>query len=214
MKIVYWGDSITNAGKNLKGGSTASLGQGYVFLTAARLSTQRPGSYTFLNRGMPGNRIVDLYARIKSDVWNQEPELLSILVGFNDAWFELIGQPTGVETGRFAEIYRTLLSETRERLPETQLLLMEPFTLCGPATEPYWERLNREVRQRAEIVRSLAMEFRAGFVELQNQFDDACRQMPVTYWLADGVHPTPAGHQLIAEAWMRVFETEQKEHVR
>jgi phospholipase/lecithinase/hemolysin len=37
-------------------------------------------------------------------------------------------------------------------------------------------------------------------------FDEACSLAPAEYWIGDGVHPTVAGHKLIADAWMRTFE--------
>ena len=36
------------------------------------------------------------------------------------------------------------------------------------------------------------------FIPLQADFDAACEKAPESHWLADGVHPTAAGHELIA----------------
>jgi lysophospholipase L1-like esterase len=41
----------------------------------------------------------------------------------------------------------------------------------------------------------------ATFVPLQAAFDAAAARGGPAHWLADGVHPTPAGHALIAERW-------------
>lgn len=84
-------------------------------------------------------------------------------------------------------------------------ILLEPFVLPGTATEGAWEIFRSEVALRAKAVRQLAAEQGAVFVPLQNSFDCACEVQPASYWLGDGVHPTPAGHQLIADAWLKAF---------
>ena len=80
MKVLYMGDSITDAGRNRAAGSQVAIGQGYPLLTSAYLGMKYPGKFEFINNGISGNRIVDLYARIKADVWNHEPDVLSILI--------------------------------------------------------------------------------------------------------------------------------------
>ena len=75
-----------------------------------------PTKHEIFNRGISGNRVVDLYARIKSDVWNLKPDVLSILVGVNDVWHEL-DIANGVDIERYERIYGMMLEETLERLP-------------------------------------------------------------------------------------------------
>lgn len=205
MKIVCLGDSITDAGKNSSAGSMTSIGQGYALITAAKLSASDPQKYAFCNSGISGSRIVDLYARIKVDAWNHAPDVISILVGVNDVWHELGDPPNGVDTRRFENVYRMLLRDTLERFPNVKFLLLEPFVLRGVATEEKWDVFPQEVYARAAVVRKLAAEFGATFVPLQKPLEDACEKAPASYWLADGVHPTPAGHQLIADAWFEAF---------
>ena len=60
------------------------------------------------------------------------------------------------------------------------------------------------MEKRQKIVKSLAVQHDAIFVPLQNEFDCACQKAVDTYWLYDGVHPTAAGHMLIAKKWMQV----------
>ena len=84
MKILFLGDSITDVGRNTTNGSLVSIGQGYPLLVDACLSVKYPGEYAFENLGVSGNRIVDVYARIKIDCWNHGPDLVSVLIGVND----------------------------------------------------------------------------------------------------------------------------------
>ena len=86
MKIVFYGDSITDMGRNreIESSSPFAFGAGYPFLINSRLSEENPQKHILINKGISGNRVVDLYARIKADVWNLEPDVLSILIGIND----------------------------------------------------------------------------------------------------------------------------------
>ncbi|MDY3226044.1 MAG: SGNH/GDSL hydrolase family protein [Candidatus Faecousia sp.] len=204
--ILFQGDSITDAGRDRE--NCQDLGKGYPNLVAGRLGLDTPGQYRFLNRGVSGDRIVDIYARMKRDILNLKPDFMSILVGVNDAWHEL-DFGNGVSTEKFQRIYRMLLTEIREALPETRILLLEPYVMPGCATEKYLERFTAEVADRAEAVRLLAKEFDLPFIPLQKPLEELTRQAPAEYWLVDGVHPNVPFHQYIADRWLEVFrETE------
>ena len=130
-KILFQGDSITDAGRARDAALPANtgLGLGYPHLIAGRLLSQCPKrGYQFFNRGIGGNRVVDLYARWKVDALNMRPDLISILIGVNDTWHEF-GSRNGVEVDRYATVYRMLLEWTRKELPQTKLVICEPFVL-------------------------------------------------------------------------------------
>ena len=206
MKILFLGDSITDVGRNTHNGSLVSIGQGYPLLVDGFLSVKYPGEYEFENLGISGNRIVDVYARIKADCWNHAPDLISILIGVNDVWHEFGGK-NGVEADRFYNVYKMLVTDTKKALPESRkMILMEPFVLNASATEGAWDLFRGETEKRTEAVRRIAEETGQIFLPLQAMFDEAAKKMPASYWLGDGVHPTPAGHQLIADAWVKTFE--------
>ena len=79
MKILFYGDSITDAGRDRETTyEPASYGYGYVKYIVESLNAENAAGYDLINRGISGNRIVDLYARIKVDCWNHNPDLLSI----------------------------------------------------------------------------------------------------------------------------------------
>lgn len=204
-KILFLGDSITDTGRNTNSGSTISIGQGYAMLIDAELSVKYPGAYVFENLGISGNRIVDVYARIKADCWNREPDIISNLIGVNDVWHEYGGR-NGVEANRFYNVYKMFVNDTLERLPNVKMILMEPFVLRASATDGLWDLFRHETELRADAVRRIADEYKQPFLPLQKLLDDAVEIQPANYWLADGVHPTPAGHKLIADAWIKLFE--------
>lgn len=205
MKILFQGDSITDVGRNTDRGSTISMGQGYPLLVDARLSVKYPQQFQFLNFGISGNRVVDIYSRIKADFWNHQPDVFSLLIGVNDVWHE-VGHHNGVDARRFENVYRMLIDDTLRELPNLKIIAMEPFVLPGTATTGLEDYFRTEVSARAEAVRRVAGEYQLIFLPLQKLLDDACALAPASYWLSDGVHPTPAGHQLIADAWIDTFE--------
>lgn len=202
--ILFQGDSITDAGRVRE--NPDDLGQGYSNFIAGRLGLQQPGTYKFLNRGLSGNRIVDLYARMKVDIINLKPDYISILIGVNDAWHEKDWK-NGVSTPKFKRIYSMLLEEVQEALPNTKIMLMEPFVLNGSATEDAIEWFREEVGQRALATKELAEEFYLPFVPLQEDLDQLAQIAPTAYWLIDGVHPTPFFHQYLADKWLETFQT-------
>lgn len=200
--ILFQGDSITDAHRHkeiLEANNPAALGSGYVNGIASRLlKEQSEQNLEFINRGISGNRIVDLYARWKMDAVNLKPDVLSVLIGVNDTWHEFSSQ-NGVELDRFETIYDLLLSYTREKLPKVHLVLCEPFCLhCGVVTEAWLE----DIAKRQDIVQRLAKVHGATLVPFQAAFDKAQQHAPAAYWAKDGVHPSPAGHQVMAECWL------------
>jgi lysophospholipase L1-like esterase len=199
--ILFQGDSITDCGRARDaGGPNIGLGTGYAFLAASHLLCTHAGEgLQFYNRGISGNRIVDLYARWKVDGLNLNPDVISILIGVNDTWHEF-GSKNGVEIPRFEQFYRMLLEWTVQARPGIKLVLCEPFVFAHGAVGPDWVP---EINQRRDITRAMAKEFNAILIPFQEIFNAALQRAPGEYWLGDGVHPTSAGHQLMADAWLK-----------
>ena len=199
MRYLFQGDSITDAGRTSYE-DPHSLGGGYPYLLQADL--QAVWDCDVMNCGISGSRVVDLLARWKKDCLNLEPDVLTIFIGVNDVWHEL-GDRNGVNPRVFEDVYRILLREAFETLPNIRIILMGTFVTHGTATDPAWEVFNGEVKIRRDITRKLAEEFGLGYVDLQEVFDKAQKNLPASHWTADGVHPTAAGHKLIAQAWKK-----------
>ena len=208
--ILFQGDSITDCGRNRE--EITSIGVGYAHMVKGHLGCEYPGKYEFVNKGISGNRIVDVYARIKADIINLKPDYMSLLIGVNDVWHELGGQHNGIKADKFEMIYDMLIAEVLEALPNVKIVIFEPFVLEGSSTrateeEPNrWDYFRTEVSLRATAAKRIAEKYNIPFVELQSLFDNACEQAPTSYWLSDGVHPTPMGHWLIKNAWMNAFK--------
>ena len=208
--VLFQGDSITDCNRNRE--IERYMGQGYALMVAGALGTAYPGEYAFTNRGISGNRIVDIYARIKQDLINLKPDYLSVLIGVNDVWHEYTRQ-NGVSAEKFELIYGLMIEEIKQALPNIKIMILEPFVLHGNKTSTTeecpgrWEYFSREVPLRAQAAKRVSEKFGLVFVPLQEIFDEAERIEPTEgYWLADGVHPTAAGHELIKRQWLKGFE--------
>ena len=197
--ILLQGDSITDAGR-IRGDENL-LGFGYAMFTKAKLDFEQPGAYQIFNRGIGGNRIADLYARMKSDIIDLKPDYLSILIGVNDVWHE-----NGVTVSEYYNIYDQLIAEILEALPNIKIMIMEPFVLKGLATEERWELFSADVSKVATDAKKIAEKYKLHFVPLQDKFNKAAERVSCKHWLKDGVHPTPAGDELLAREWLQEFE--------
>jgi len=202
--ILFQGDSITDAGRNREAKDPniqSALGGGYAFLTAADLLNTFPSkNLKIYNKGISGNKVYQLADRWQSDCLDFKPAVLSILIGVNDYWHKHNGNYDGT-----AEIYerdlRTLLKRTNEALPDTKIVICEPFAVLGcKAVDGTWFP---EFDLYRVAARKLAGEFNTIFIPYHDIFVKASKVAPPTYWTADGVHPTVAGAKLMSEAWMK-----------
>jgi len=201
--ILFQGDSITDCGRDRE--NPNSCGNGYANMLKAQIQHDNPDCrLNVYNRGISGNRVVDLYARWKEDCYNLAPNIISILIGVNDVWSEY-KRGGGVEADKFRFIYNLLLTETKNRLNDVTFILMEPFYLPAGDIPGMIERWEHDMPIRQGIVKDLAKEHGAIFVPLQAAFDNSISQASPEHWLHDGVHPTEAGHWLIAKTWLNAL---------
>ena len=198
-RVVFIGDSITDGNwgciYNFKPTSAQRshtdlnhiYGHSYMMLVASDIQSRRPkAGNEFFNRGFSGHKLSDLAARWQEDVLDLNPDILSVLVGINDA--------KNFEPQAWKELYRSLLTRTREQNPDVVLALGTPFTTK--------EELKPAAGQMATIVRDLCKEFDAVCIPYDELFEGLVRRQPRTgYWIWDGIHPTPAGHRRMADLW-------------
>jgi len=202
--ILFQGDSITDAGRKRDvpdPNNQGALGGGYALLAAADLLNTFPTkNLTIYNKGISGNKVYQLAERWQTDCLDLNPAVLSILIGVNDYWHKHNGNYDGtVEI--YEKDFKALLKRTREALPETKLVICEPFAVLGcKAVDGTWFP---EFDKYRDVALKLSGEFDTIFIPYQSIFAKASKVAPPTYWTADGVHPTIAGAQLMAEAWMK-----------
>jgi acyl-CoA thioesterase I len=197
-KLLFIGDSITDVGRRE---DPEGLGSGYVRVIRDYLLAADPASAPIvLNRGIGGNKVTDLAARWQEDVLDPAPDILSIKIGINDVWHGLRGGINGVEIERFIPVYDDLLRQVRAALPACRIVLCEPSVIWAPAPEEG----NDMLLPYGAAVRELAVKYSAEcVVPLHEAFENARRVRPDVAWAPDGVHPSSAGHMLIARTWLR-----------
>ena len=200
--VLFQGDSITDGNRGRNQDPNHILGHGYQFIIAAGVAAREPERRAqFLNRGVSGNVIGDLAKRWQDDVIALKPDLLSVLVGINDFTHHADGRDTSTAAD-YERAYDALLTATREALPGIRFVLGEPFILPSGKREADYGTLLAGLRPYQDAVARLATKHRAPLVRYQRLFDTACTRAPAAYWVWDGVHPTYAGHGLMATEWL------------
>lgn len=205
--ILFTGDSITDGNRYKdekdRGDLNHQMGHSYAYIINGILGSLYPEKeFCFLNRGISGNRIIDLYGRMYEDMVELKPDVVSILVGVNDGpQAEHAYAATGAE--KYGRLYRMMLGELKKALPAVQIVICEPFLgQRGPVYAGDADKWHRCIQGYREEARAAADEYGAVFVPLQETFDRACEKEDTRYWIWDGVHPTENGHGLIARQWL------------
>lgn len=218
-RILYIGDSITDGGWGNSGGSAKPsdkrnhwdqnhlLGHSYVMLCAARYTADHPTEdATFLNRGISGDSLMGLKMRWQQDVLDLHPDVLSVLIGTNDVneWLRGgHGQP--FDFARWEAAYRTLIDAARGANPAVKVVLCSPFVAAsGKVGQAADFALRQEtIAQLGRIVARICVDYNATFVDFHALYARLQKQAPrADYWIWDGIHPTPAGHQQMADLWL------------
>lgn len=196
-KIVFIGDSITDSGRR---DVAAPYGNGYVSMVRNFLLARYPGlNLTIVNRGVAGNTVVDMSARWEADVVAERPHYLSVMVGINDVYRQFQGDPkTAVYPQQFELTYRTLLQRARQT-SNPRIILMTPYMIETNRNLP----IRKQMDVYGGIVASLAAEFGALLVRVQDAFDNALRFTTPAYWSDDQFHVAGPGSALIAQAFLR-----------
>jgi lysophospholipase L1-like esterase len=205
--ILFQGDSITDSGRNKEDtgfNTSRALGSGYPMLAGAELLEKFSGSnLKIYNKGISGNKVFQLAERWDKDCLDIKPDILSILIGVNDIWHKLNGQYNGtVEV--YKRDYIALIERTKRALPQVKLIICEPFAIKGvKAVDDKWYP---EFYGYQKAASEIAEQFGAIFIPFQNIYDEAQKQAEASYWTGDGVHPTLAGAQLMAHAWLQTIK--------
>lgn len=197
MKILFQGDSITDASRNRE--EYHHLGYGYPKFAAAKLKAKMPSTeFEFINRGISGNKVLDLKNRWVEDCTDLAPNLMSILIGVNDVWHHA-GDKSWIPNDVFEADYRYILEEAK-KIDGIKLIMIEPFLLPAEDKEFFREDLDPKI----QIIRKLAKEYADAFIPLDGILaarsvvteDKASMSM-----CGDGVHPSEATADFIGGLW-------------
>ena len=194
--VLFIGDSITDTGRDRDDDS--DLGSGYANFVAAWFTARYPHRRVrFLNRGISGNRVQDLQDRWQRDCIDLKPDWVSILIGINNT-MRRYDSNMMTSDDEFRASYHELLRQVKQQL-HAPIILLEPFLLTVQDDMRAWRA---DLNPKIDSIRQLAVEFGAFYVPLDGLFAAVAARRGMAFWLPDGVHPTQAGHALIAQAWL------------
>ena len=197
MKIVFFGDSITDCDRDRSDDS--SLGNGYVKVLADKLRPIYPDmDIELVNKGVSGNEVCDLLARVQRDVIDLKPDAVVIMIGINNTIHQF---KYGKELN-FKQFERDL-SELISVLKEAGIVVifLEPFLLPAPDKSRMRPVFNKEL----EIIHRVCAEACDEFVAYDEMFNGLCESHLYTEYSEDGVHPTFKGSNLIANTSIKAI---------
>ena len=191
MKILFFGDSITESGRNLL--EPNDLGVGYVKIAAGKLRLLYPDrKIEVVNRGVGGNRTADLLLRVREDVIGEHPDYIVLQVGVNDVWCRFsLGEAVTPE--QFESNYRELVKELK--VTGAKLILIEPYVLPIGDKQRFRPFLNKF----NSIIRAIAEEQKLTLIPVDEIFTGVTQDIDPRQFSTDGVHPTHRGCRYIAD---------------
>lgn len=196
--VLFQGDSITDHGRDHA--DPACLGTGYAMMAASWFTATHPHlDVQFANRGVSGDQTSHLLERWQADCIDLQPTWVSILIGINDAWRPVHDPKHSRSVSEFEADYTAVLELTRASLPKTRIIICEPFLLETVGLE---EQFRCELAPRIQIARTLARQYADIYIPFDGIFQAASMHMPPEAWASDAVHPSKAGHALMAKTWL------------
>lgn len=197
--VLFQGDSITDCGRDRN--NINSMGNGYPLFVSSIFKAKYPEhNVTFINKGISGDRSINLVNRWTEDCININPSIVTILIGINDCWRRYdANDPTSVHD--FKNNYGIILERIRKEL-KSMIVIIEPFVLPYPSDRIRWRE---DLDLKIQATRELAREFEAIYIPMDGIFAAASVKKPPEFWAGDGVHPTYEGHALIANNILNIF---------
>ena len=198
MKILFQGDSVTDAGRDRS--NSSDMGFGYPKYASAMIEDAFPDiDFAFVNLGISGNRTEDLVARMQSDFIEIQPDIVSILIGINDVWHHYAFSGIYTSNEAFEQNYTTLLEEIKQKT-NAKIMIIQPFLMDVPDKQ----QLKAELVEKQAIVKALADKYADVYLPMHEIFQ-ADKARDKTVYAADGVHPTEDGACLIAQKYLEAI---------
>ena len=199
MKILFQGDSVTDAGRDHS--NPHDLGEGYPKYAAAMMQDAFPQiDFEFVDLGISGNRTEHLVQRLEGDFVDIQPDIVSIMIGINDVWHRHSHDIRTIDEDierNFRTVLEAIKSRTHARILIIQPLLME-------SANPNVAELREELTVAQAIIKRLADEYADAYLPLDTILNTETKEEPV-YYTVDGIHPTPNGACYIGEVDLKAI---------
>lgn len=190
-KVIFFGDSITEAGVKPNGYITR--------MNEAIASKGIAGQYELIGAGIGGNKVYDLYFRMENDVLSKNPDIVVLYVGVNDVWHKT-SSGTGTDADKFEKFYTALIQKLQER--KIKVIVCTPAVI-GERTDNSNQQ-DGDLNRYSQIIRNLAKKYNCSLCDLRkifinynlnNNFDNKEKGILTT----DGVHLNEKGNQMVAD---------------
>jgi lysophospholipase L1-like esterase len=158
-KIVFFGDSITEAGVN-KGGYIDLIKQELVKKGLA-------DKYDLVGAGVSGNKIYDLYLRMEKDVLDQHPDVVVIWVGVNDVWHKA-DFGTGTDYDKYGKFYDAVVKKIQAT--GAKVIVVTPAAI-GERTD-FSNAQDGDLNMYSNWIRKYAADNHLGLVDLRKLFHE------------------------------------------
>lgn len=197
-KVIFFGDSITQAGANAGG---------YILRLDTLCKNEGMGDrYEFAGAGIGGNKVYDLYLRMEDDVLAKNPDVVVIYIGVNDVWHKATSG-TGTDPEKFLKFYQAIIDKLKAKNIKT--ILCTPAAI-GEKTD-FSNQQDGDMNQYSVMVRGLATKNNLQLVDLRKAFlDYNLKNNPENkdrgILTTDRVHLNAKGNQLVAEEMWRVIK--------
>lgn len=201
VKILFQGDSITDAGRDKR--NYHQMGNGYPKFASAYIAEAHPEiEFDFYNFGISGNRTCQVFDRLYKDCIEFQPDIFSILIGINDVWHRYGGERIATTDAQIETNYRAILERVRKET-NAKILMLSPYLLdCDDK-----DAMREDLKTVLPIVRKLAEEFADVYVPLDEKFEEALKTQPEPkYYSGDGVHPNQNGADFIGKLYAEAIE--------
>ena len=225
--VLFIGDSITDGNRGRNMDPNHLMGHGYQEMVAAKLIADNLENMPkFINKGISGNNSGQILSRLDEDCLCYKPDIISLLCGVNDCCYP--GEGNTDETA--LNNIDTILTKIKEALPDTKVILCEPFYMDVRNQENRYENLpnvkceddfffsnspldlekvekfSSRMKRLQKGLPSLAEKHGCIYVPFRDMLDKASKEVPASYFVWDNVHPTIAGHTLMAKRWLETVE--------
>jgi lysophospholipase L1-like esterase len=192
ITVLFQGDSITDCDRL---GHTP-YGNGYV----SRIANAFP-QLNIINKGISGNRVIDLKERWQQDTLDQHPDILCIMIGVNEVWHSLsYGKPYSDQ--QYESDLNLILDQAKAANPTLKLIMMAPFLFEVGVVQAEW--VAPLARLRCLFTKTAAKKADV-FIDLQSELNLALKDATMEDLAGDGVHPSPLGHDVIAKAVIKAL---------
>lgn len=198
QKVVFFGDSITQAGVE-KGG--------YITLMNEILEKNgKKENYELVGAGIGGNKIYDLYLRVDDDVISKQPDVVVIWVGVNDVWHKRLAG-TGTDADKFEKFYQALIKKLQAK--NIKVYITTPAAI-GERTD-FSNELDGDLNKYSNIIRQIArnnncpvIDLRKDFLAYNLQHNKENKESGIL--TSDRVHLNENGNQFVAEKMLEALQ--------